>query len=156
MDEKKQHFQHIMLYYFRKDKNTTKIFFLIVQCMEKVLWLIQHVKSDLRSFMQRFHSGPCSTVGKPVQVDSNQIKTWIKNNQCYITQEIANILKISKSRFENYLHQLCYIHLFDVWIPHKWKNLLDYVSACKSLFNHNENVPFFKTNCDKRWKVDTV
>ena len=34
------------------------------------------------------------------------------------------MLKISKSRIENHLHQLCYIHLFDVWIPHKWKNFL--------------------------------
>ena len=36
-------------------------------------------------------------LGRPVEVDSDQIKTLIKNNQCYTTQEIANTLKISKS-----------------------------------------------------------
>ena len=32
--------------------------------------------------------------GRPV--DSDQTETLIENNQCYIMQEIANILKISK------------------------------------------------------------
>ena len=35
--------------------------------------------------------------GSPAEVDSDQIKTLIENNQCYAMQEIANILKISKS-----------------------------------------------------------
>ena len=33
---------------------------------------------------------------RPVEVDSNQIKT-LTDNQCYTTWEIANILKISNS-----------------------------------------------------------
>ena len=32
--------------------------------------------------------------GRPVEVDSNQIKTLIENNQSYTMWEIANILKI--------------------------------------------------------------
>ena len=35
--------------------------------------------------------------GRPAKVNSNQIETLIENNQCYATQEITNILKISKS-----------------------------------------------------------
>ena len=35
--------------------------------------------------------------GRPVKVDSDQIETSIENNQCYTMQEIANILKRSKS-----------------------------------------------------------
>ena len=34
---------------------------------------------------------------RPVEVDSDQIKTLIEINQCYTTRVIANILKISKS-----------------------------------------------------------
>ena len=34
--------------------------------------------------------------GRTVELDSDQIETIIENNQCYVTQEIANILKISK------------------------------------------------------------
>ena len=36
-------------------------------------------------------------LGRPVEVDSNQIKTLIENNQHYTTWERADILKISKS-----------------------------------------------------------
>ena len=65
--------------------------------------------------------------GRPVEVDSDQIETLIKNNKCYIMWEIADILKISKSSIENHLHQLDYVNRFDVWVPHMLseKNLLD-------------------------------
>ena len=35
--------------------------------------------------------------GRPVEVDSDQIETLIEINQCHTTQEIGDILKISKS-----------------------------------------------------------
>ena len=57
--------------------------------------------------------------GRPIEVDSNQIKTLIENNQWYTTQEIANIPKIPKSSVENHLQQLGQVHHFDVWVPHK-------------------------------------
>ena len=52
MEENMQYFQHIMLYYFKKDKNATAM-----QNMEKVLWLIECVKSDLQSFMLEISLG---------------------------------------------------------------------------------------------------
>ena len=44
--------------------------------------------------------------GRQVEVDSDQIKTLIENNQHYTIWEIANILKISKSSIENHFHQV--------------------------------------------------
>ena len=58
-------------------------------------------------------------LGRPVEVDSDQIETLIENNQRYTTRKIADILKISKSSVENHLHQLGYVNHFDVWVPHK-------------------------------------
>ena len=52
--------------------------------------------------------------GQVVEVDNDQIEALIEKNQCYIMQEIADILKISKSRFESHLHQLGYVNHFDV------------------------------------------
>ena len=49
-------------------------------------------------------------LGRPVEVESNQIETLIENNQPYTTREIADILKMSKSSVENHLHQLGYVH----------------------------------------------
>ena len=48
--------------------------------------------------------------GRPVEVDSDQVKILIENNPQYTMREIANILKISKSSVENPLHQLGYVH----------------------------------------------
>ena len=61
-------------------------------------------------------------------------------------REVEDILKISKSSAENHLHQLGYVHRFNVWVPHKVgeKNLLDCISARDSLLKCNENVPFLK------------
>ena len=82
--------------------------------------------------------------GRPVKVDSDQIKTLTENNQSYTMSEIFDIFKISKSSTENHLYQLGYANCFDVWVPHKQQqqNFLDYISECDSLLKHNENVPF--------------
>ena len=50
----------------------------------------------------KFHAGDFSLdnaplLGRPVEVDSDQIETLTENDQCYTTQEIADILKISNS-----------------------------------------------------------
>ena len=90
--------------------------------------------------------------GQPVKVDSNQIKTLTEINQHYITREIADILKISKSSVEKNLHQFGYVNSFDVWVPHKLsrKSILDHTSICNSLLKCNKNILFFKASCDRQ------
>ena len=53
MEENMQHFCHILLYYFKKGKNAAKMQKkdCMEKCMEKVLWLIERVKSGLQSFV---------------------------------------------------------------------------------------------------------
>ena len=53
-------------------------------------WLVKFRAADLS-----LEDAPLS--GRPVEVDSDQIETWTENNQHYTMQEIADILKISKS-----------------------------------------------------------
>ena len=81
--------------------------------------------------------------GRQVEVGSNQIKNINWGQANYSMGEMANIFKISKSSTENHLPQLGYVHHFDVWVPHKWKNL-DHISTCDSLLKHNENFLFLK------------
>ena len=38
-----------------------------------------------------------SRLDRPVNIDSDQNETLIENDQCYTMQEIADILKLSKS-----------------------------------------------------------
>ena len=52
MEENTQHFSNVMLYYFKKDKNSTEMQKKRkkdVQCMEKMLWLVNCVKSALQN-----------------------------------------------------------------------------------------------------------
>ena len=98
--EENIHFWHTKLYYFKKGKNTTE--------MQKGRnTSVQYGESTVTDWMcqkwfVKFHAGDflldnAPQSGRPVEVDSNQIKTLIENNQRYTTQAIANILKISKS-----------------------------------------------------------
>ena len=151
MEEKKQHFRHIMLYYIKKGKNTT-------ETQKKICAVYGEgavTDRTCQKWFAKFHAGDFSLddaprSGRPVEVDSDQIETIIENNQRYTTREMGDTLKMSKSSIENHLHQLGYVNRFDVWVPHKVseKNLLDHISACNSLLKCYENVPFFKTNCD--------
>jgi len=103
--------------------------------MEKMLWLIEYIRCGLWSFLLN-----C----RPVEIDSDQIKTLIKKAQCYTTWGIADIHKISKSSIENDVHQLDYINCFDVWVPHtlKWKENFLTVFPHAILYLNNENAPF--------------
>ncbi|XP_066864385.1 histone-lysine N-methyltransferase SETMAR-like [Kogia breviceps] len=154
----KQHFQHSMLYFFKKAKNTTET--------QKNICAVygEGAVTDqmCQKWLEKFCAGDFSLEntpwsGRPVEVDSYQIETLIENNQRYTTREIANTLKISKSSAENHLHQLAYVHHFDVWVPHKLngKNILDRISTCDSLLKCKENVPLLKKIVagTEKWKL---
>ena len=53
-----------------------------------------------------FLAGNAPRSDRAVEIDGSQVETLIENNQCYTVQEIAEILKISKSSVENNFHHL--------------------------------------------------
>ena len=74
-----------------------------------------------QKWFEKFRAGDFSLddapqLGRPV--DSNQMETFIENNQHYTMRETADILKISKSSIKHHLNQLGYVNHFDVWVPH--------------------------------------
>ena len=98
MEENTQHFQDIMLSYFKKGKNTTKVQRNIYAvCREgdrtDQTWQKQFAKFHVGYFL--LDNVPWS--GRPVEVDSDQIETLTEKIQHYNMWEIANILKVSKS-----------------------------------------------------------
>ena len=120
MEEKKQHFWHIMLCYFKKDKNATETHEKICAMYGEgavIDWTCQKWFAKFRAGVFLLDNAPRS--GRPAEVDSYQIETIIENNQHYTTREIADILKISKSSVENHLHKFDYVNHFDVWVSHK-------------------------------------
>ena len=97
MEEIKQHFRHIMLYYLKKGKNATEMH-------KKISALYGEgavTDRTCQNWFAKFRAGDFSLdeaprLGRPVEVDSDQIKAIFENNQCYTTRERADILKISK------------------------------------------------------------
>ena len=94
MEENTQHFWHVMLYYFKKGKNTREMQTNICAVYGEGAVTDRTCQSGLRSLCWGLLTGWCSTVGRPVEVDSCPTETWIENSQHDPTQEIADILKI--------------------------------------------------------------
>ena len=97
MEESKQYFWHIMLY-FKKDKNATE--------MPKKTCAVDGegavtdqlcLKWSVKFHAGEFSLGDAPQSVRPDEVGSDQIETLIENNQCYTMWEIADILKIPKS-----------------------------------------------------------
>ena len=94
-----QHFQHIMLYYLKKGKTATETHTkkICAVCGEGAVtdqtcqkWFVKFRGEDFS-----LDDAPQSYT--PVEVDNNQIKTLMENNQWYAMWEIDDIFKIPKS-----------------------------------------------------------
>ena len=87
-----------MLYYCQKDTNTTETHKRLAACGEGAV-TDRTCQCGLRSFVLEISHWAMlhGQSGTSVEIDSNQIKTLIENNQCSTMWEVANILKISKS-----------------------------------------------------------
>ena len=97
-----------MFYYFKKSKNATET------PKKKISPVCGEGAVTDRTYQNWFAKFPAgdfsldhaSWSGRQVEVDSNQIKTLVENNQHYATWETANILKISKSSIKNPFQQV--------------------------------------------------
>ena len=96
MEENMQRFWHIVLYYFQKSKNATE--------MQKKICAVYGEGAVTDQMCQKWFAKFCAGdfsldngpwLGKPIEVDSDQMETLTENNQHYTLQEITNILKIS-------------------------------------------------------------
>ena len=94
MEENMQHFQYITLYYFNKGKNTTEMQKKICAVYGKVAVTDGMCQKRFVKFrVGDFSLDDAAWLGRPVEVDSDQIQTFIQNDQCYTNV----ILRISKS-----------------------------------------------------------
>ena len=86
-----------MLYYFKKGKNATEMQKICASCGEDAvsdrMCQKQFAKVHAGDFL--LENAACS--GRPVEVDSDQIKTLTENNQCSTTWR--------QLRYSKYLYQ---------------------------------------------------
>ncbi|GFX32131.1 histone-lysine N-methyltransferase SETMAR [Trichonephila clavipes] len=164
MESDKLHFRHIVLFYYKKDKNQwpngcPKVLHYAtgknaVQARKKLTDVYEEGVLTVRqcqNWFAKFRSGnfdvedaPCS--GRPVEDDEDAIKALVEVNRRITTREIGSRLNLSNSTVYDHLKGLGLSTKLDVWVPHVLteRNLCRRIDVCDSLLKRHENYPFLK------------
>ena len=121
MENQKEHYRHILLFYFRKGKNASQAHKKLCAVYGDEVLKEQHCQN-----FDKFRSGDFSLKdekrsGRPVEVDDDLIKAIIDSDRHSTTREIAEKLHVSHTCIENHLKQLGYVQKLDTWVPPNWK-----------------------------------
>lgn len=158
MESEKQHFRHILLFYYRKGKNA-------VQARKKLSDVYGEdvlTERQCQNWFAKFRSGnfdveDAPRSGRPVKADEDTIKALIDANRRITTREIAERLNLSNSTVHDHLKRLGLISKLDIWVPHVLteRNLCVRVDVCDLLLKRQENDPFLKRiiTGDEKWVV---
>ena len=98
MEGKNEHFRHILIFYFRKGKNTAQAGKKLCEAYRD-----ESLKDrQCRTWFDKFRSWDFSLKdeqhsGRPNEVDDDQIKVIIESNRHVTVREIEEMLKIPKS-----------------------------------------------------------
>ncbi|GFX96282.1 histone-lysine N-methyltransferase SETMAR [Trichonephila clavipes] len=143
MESDKQHFLHILLFYYRKGKNA-------VQARKKLTDVYGEgvlTVSQCQNWFAKFRSGnfdveDATRSGRPVKL----IKTLVDANRRITIREIRLRLNLSNSIVYDHLKGLGLSSKLDVWVPHflTERNLCRRIDVCDSLLKRHENYPFLK------------
>ncbi|GFT83373.1 histone-lysine N-methyltransferase SETMAR [Trichonephila clavipes] len=147
MESDKQHFRHILLFYYRKGRNA-------VQARKKLTDVYGEGVLTVRqcqNWFPKFRSGNFDVEyapgsGRPVEADKNAIKALVDANRRITTREIGLRLNLSNSTFYDHMKGLGLSSKLNVWIPHVLteRNLCRRLDVCDSLLKRPENDPFLK------------
>ena len=155
--KKDEHFRHILLFYFRKGKNAA-------QASKKLrdVYGGEALKDiQCRHWFDKFHSGDFSLkdeqrLGRPNELDDDQIKVIIELDCHGTVQEIDEMLKISKSKIDRHIQRLRLVKKLDICIPHEMKEIHFINDFGFDLhLKRNEFNPFLKRiiTGDEKWIV---
>ena len=158
METKKEHFRHILLFYYRKGKNA-------VQARQKLCNVYGEdvlTERQCQNWFAKFRSGnfdveDAPRSGRPVEANEDTIKALIDANRRITTREIAERLTLSNSTVHHHLKRLGFISKLDIWVPHilTEKNLCRRVDVCDLLLKRQEYDPFLMriVTGDEKWVV---
>ena len=107
------HFRHLMLFFYRKGKNAT-------QAANKICAINSEstvAERTVRKWFAKFKASDFNLENqegpdRPSITDED--KTLIKNNLCYTTRKLAEMLNMLKSTIHEHFVKLGYINHFDV------------------------------------------
>jgi len=158
MECKKEHFRHILLFYFRKGMNAAQA----AKKLRDVYGDEALKERQCRNWFDKFRSGDFSIKddqrsGRPTEVDDDQIKAIIESDRHIPVREIAERLNVSHTTIENHLKCLGFVKKLDIWVPHELKeiHLTKRIHICDLHLKRNEIEPFLKRiiTGDEKWIV---
>ena len=109
------HFRHVLLYYFRKNKNAVQARKKLYDVYgEKSLTERQGQNWFARFPSEDFDLKDAPQSGRLTEVNDDKIKTMTENNRRRTTREIAEKLNISHTCVERHLKHLGYVNKLDI------------------------------------------
>ena len=158
MEPTKEHFRHILLYYFHKGKNAEQV----AKKLRDLYGDKALKERQCRNWFTKFRSGDFSLKdeprsGRPSEVDDDQIKALIELDRHVSEREIGEKLNIPKSTVHKHIKSLGLVKKLDIWVPHELKeiHLTNRINACDMHLKRNEFDPFLKRiiTGDEKWIV---
>ncbi|GFW81915.1 histone-lysine N-methyltransferase SETMAR [Trichonephila clavipes] len=147
MGSDKQHFRHILLFYYRKGKNAVQARKKLTDVYEEGVLTVRQCQNWFAKFRSdNFDVEDAPRSGRPVEADKDAIKTLVDANRRITTCEIGLRLNLSNSTVYDHLKGLGLSSKLDAWVPHVLteRNLCRRIDVYDSLLKRHENDPFLK------------
>ncbi|GFU28733.1 histone-lysine N-methyltransferase SETMAR [Trichonephila clavipes] len=147
MESDKQHFRHILLFYYRKGKNAVQDRNKLTDVYGEGVLTVRQCQNWFAKFRSgSFDVEDAPRSGRPVEADKDAIKAFVDANRRITTREIGLRLNLSNSTVYDHLKELGLSSKLDVWAPHVLteRNLCRRIDVCDSLLKRHENDPFLK------------
>ncbi|GFU92966.1 histone-lysine N-methyltransferase SETMAR [Trichonephila clavipes] len=147
MESDKQHFRHILLFYYRKGKNAVQARKKLTDVYGKGVLTVRQCQNWFAKFRSsNFDVENAPRSGRSVEDDKDAIKVLVDANWRITTREIGLRLNLSNSSVYDHLKGLGSSLKLDVWVLHVLTeiNLCRRIDVCDSLPKRHENDPFLK------------
>ncbi|GFU33967.1 histone-lysine N-methyltransferase SETMAR [Trichonephila clavipes] len=143
MESDKQHFRHILLFYYKKGKNNVQVRKKLTNVYGEGVLTVRQCQNWFAKFRSgNFDVEDAPRSGRPVEADKDAIKA----NRRITTRDIEFRLNLSNSTVYAHLKGLGLSSKLDVWVPHVLteRNVCRRIDVCDSLLKRHENDPFLK------------
>lgn len=125
MEPNKEHFRHILLFYFNSHKSAHKCWVDICD----VYGADAVTERTCFNWFRKFREGNFSLedepkAGRSREVDGNKIMELVDANPHYTTRELGDMLSVSNTTISNYLNRLGYMNKEGIWCRMSEKNII--------------------------------
>lgn len=108
---------YLVVFLLKKGSNATQVSkkqFVMYETRTKMLHRNASAKNGLQNFVLVISMLKEPRSGRPVEIDSDEMKALVDENRRYATRDVAKISNVSKSSVANHLEAFGYVGKLDV------------------------------------------